>query len=86
VFVATGVVVILKVALVVPAIIVTVAGTCAANVLLLCILTTAPPAGAAPFKVTVPVELVPPTTVPGLRDIEDRVAALTVRVVVRVKP
>jgi len=65
----------LKVALVVPAVTVTLAGTCAAEVLRLCNLTTAPPAGAAPFKVTVPVELAPPSTVPGLRDIEERAAA-----------
>jgi hypothetical protein len=65
---------------------VTLAGTCAAEMLLLDKVTTAPPAGAAPFKVTVPVELFPPTTDVGLLVIEERVAALTLRVVVRVSP
>jgi hypothetical protein len=86
VFAATGLVVMVKVALVVPPATVMVGGTCAADALLLCRLTTAPPAGAAPFKVTVPVELAPPTTVPGLREIEDKIAALTVRVVFRATP
>ena len=53
---------------------------------MLCNVTVAPPIGAAPFKVTVPVEMAPPTTVPGLREIEDNIAALTVRVVVRATP
>jgi hypothetical protein len=75
-----------KVALVAPPATETLAGTCAAETLLLCNVTVAPPVGAAPFKVTVPVELAPPTTVPGLREIEDRVAALTVTVVVRATP
>ena len=58
----------LKVALVGPRVTMTLAGTCAAEVLRSAMLTSAPPAGAAPFKVTVPVELAPPTTVPGLRE------------------
>ena len=83
---ATPLVVIVKVAVVDPAAMVTLAGTCAADVLLLCKVTTAPPEGAAPFKVTVPVELFPPTTEVGFLAIEESVAALTVRVVVRVMP
>lgn len=83
---ATPLVVIVNVALVLPAEIVRLGGTWAAVVLLLCSVTFAPPVGAAPFKVTVPVALLPPTTELGLRLIEDKVAALTVRVVVRVTP
>lgn len=83
---ATPLVVIVKLVLVVPEAMVTLAGTWAAALLLLCNVTVTPPLGAAPFKVTVPVELFPPTTEVGLRVIEDRVAALTVRVVVRVTP
>jgi hypothetical protein len=80
VFAATGVVVIVKVALVAPAAIVTLAGTCAAAVLLLCRVTSAPPVGAAPFNVTVPVELFPPTTEVGFLVSELRVGAFTVSV------
>ena len=83
---ATPLVVIVKVALVDPAGIVTLAGTCATGTLLLCRVTTAPPAGAAPFKVTVPVELFPPTTDVGFLAMEERVGALTVSVVVIVSP
>jgi hypothetical protein len=75
-----------KLALVDPAGIVTLAGTCATGTLLLCRVTTAPPAGAAPFKVTVPVELFPPTTDVGFLAMEERVGALTVSVVVIVSP
>jgi len=83
---ATPLVVIVNVALVLPAGTVTLGGTWAAVVLLLCSVTFAPPVGAAPFKVTVPVALLPPATELGLRLIEDKIAALTVRVVVRVTP
>lgn len=83
---ATPLVVIVNVELVLPAGIVTLAGRWAAVVLLLCSVTVAPPAGAAPFKVSVPVTLLPPTTELGLTLIEDTLAALTVRVVVRVTP
>ena len=83
---ATPLVPIVNVALVNPAAIVTFVGTCATELLLLCKVTTAPPAGAAPFKVTVPVELFPPTTDVGLLVIEESVAALTVRVVLLVSP
>ena len=78
--------VIVKVALVAPAGTRTLAGTCAAAVLLLESVTVAPPAGAAPFKVAVPVELFPPTTDDGVLVMEDKVAAFTVSVVVIVTP
>jgi hypothetical protein len=81
---ATPLVVIVNVVLVLPAGIVTLDGTWAAVVMLLCSVTLAPPVGAAPFKVTVPVALLPPTTELGLRLIDDKVAALTVKVVMRV--
>ena len=83
---ATGVVVIEKVADVLPVGTVTLAGTCAADVLLLCNVTTIPGATAAAFSVTVPVELFPPTTVEGLRDKEDKDIGVTVRVALRVTP
>src|SRR5438034_4408710 len=63
----TGVVLTVKVALVLPAGTVTLAGTVAAPVLLLDKLTTAPPLGAGPLSVTVPVEELPPVTLVGLR-------------------
>jgi hypothetical protein len=84
--VATGVVVIVKVALVAPPATVTLAGTCATDVSLLCNVTTAPVLGAAPVNVTVPVELLPPTTDVGLLVIEDKVAALMLRVAVLLTP
>ena len=65
----TAVVVIMNVALVAPEAIVTPAGTAALE-LLLERATTAPPAGAAPVRVTVPVELAPPYTTVGERAIE----------------
>ena len=52
-------------ALVAPAAIVTLAGTLAAVVLLLESATCAPPAGAGPLNVTVPVDELPPTTLVG---------------------
>ena len=86
VFVATGVVVMVKVADREPAAIVTLAGTCAADVLLLPNVTTAPTDGAAPLRVTVPVELLPPTT--GLGDLltEDNDAAVIVSVALVLPP
>jgi len=59
------VVVTLNVTLVAPAATVTLAGTVAAVGLVFDRVTTAPPAGAGPFKVTVPVEGVPPFTLVG---------------------
>jgi hypothetical protein len=86
VFADTGVVVIVKVALVAPAAIVTLAGTRAADVLLLNV-TTAPPVGAAPVKVTVPVELLPPTTAVGLVVTDDKdTGAITVSVALWMTP
>ena len=53
--------------------------------LLLWSVTVAPPEGAAPLKVDVPVD-VPPQTDVGLLVIEDKVAALMLRVAVRLTP
>jgi hypothetical protein len=83
---ATAEVVIVNVALVAPAATVTLAGTWAAVVLLLVRVTTAPPDGAGPVKVTVPVDEVPPITELGLRLTEVSAAAVTVRVAVFVTP
>jgi len=82
VFVATGLVVTVNVAVVAFGATVTLAGTLAAPVLLLDRLTTAPLAGAGPVKVTVPVEVVPPITVVGFRLTEVRTAAVTVKLAV----
>lgn len=62
---ATPAVVTVNVALVDPCATVTLAGTVVTEVLLLNSVTTAPPAGAAPVRVTVPVEALPPTTEVG---------------------
>jgi hypothetical protein len=62
VLLVTTLVVTVKVAVVPPATTVTLAGTWAAAVLLDVNATTAPPAGACPLKVTVPVEETPPNT------------------------
>jgi len=83
---ATALVVTVNVTLVAPTGTVTLAGTVAA-VLSLDSVTCAPPAGAGPSSVTVPVELLPPVTVVGLSASEERPAAgFTVRVAVRVTP
>jgi len=66
VLLATAVVVTVNVAVVVPAPTVTLAGTCA-EPLLEDRATAAQPAGAGPFRVTVAVELLPPTKLLGLR-------------------
>jgi hypothetical protein len=66
-FDATALVVIVKVVVVAFGGTVTLAGTCAAAVLLLESVTTAPAAGAGPFRVIVPVDEVLPTTDDGLR-------------------
>jgi hypothetical protein len=63
--VATALVVTLKLALVAPAGIVTLAGTAAAGLLLESV-TCAPPAGAAPFSVTVPLAEAPPVRLAGV--------------------
>ena len=83
---ATTLVVTVNVALVAPAGTVTLPGTVAAE-LLLDSVTCAPPAGAAPSSVTVPVELLPPVTVVGFTASEvRRTLGITVRVAVRVTP
>jgi hypothetical protein len=84
--VATPLVVIVKVALVAPAATVTLAGTTAAAVLLLDKVTTAPPAGALPVRVTVPVELFPPTTDVGVLVRVESTGGFTTSVAVRLTP
>src|SRR3989442_14939616 len=71
---ATALVVTVNVTLVAPTGTVTLAGTVAAE-LLLDSVTCAPPAGAGPPSVTVPVALLPPVTLGGLTASEDRPAA-----------
>src|ERR1700687_4923250 len=71
----TAVVVTEKVAAVCPAATVTLAGAVATAVLLLPSSTVAPPAGAAPFSVTVPCELPPPVTLGGVMDKEETARA-----------
>src|SRR5258707_202337 len=68
---ATGLVFAVNVALVVPAETATLEGTLAAP-LLLESATCAPPAGAGPLSVTVPVEEFPPVTLVGFSETEER--------------
>lgn len=77
-----------KVALVAPAGTVTLplGGTVATDGSLLERETTAPPPGAGPFRVTVPVEGFPPVTVAGLRVSDERIAGNTVSEAVWVPP
>jgi len=86
---ATALVLTGKVALVAPAGTVTLPATVAAE-LLLDSVTCAPPSGAGPLSVTVPVgEDVPPVTLEALRVSEDRIgtdAGVTVSVAVLVAP
>jgi len=63
----TALVLTVKVALVDPAAIVTLEGTVATDVSLLESVACAPPDGAGPLRVTVPVEESPPVTVVGFR-------------------
>jgi len=70
-----------KVSLVAPAATVTLAGTFV-TLLLSDRVTTAPPTGAGPLSVTVPVEELPPVTVVGFRVSEESDDGLTVRVAV----
>lgn len=69
---ATALVATVNDALVVPAATVTLEGTLAAAALPLESATCAPPAGAVPLKVTVPVEEFPPVTLVGFSEIEER--------------
>lgn len=84
--VPTGLLVTVNVADVALAGTVTFAATWAAEVLLLDGVMTAPPAGAGPVSVTVPVDGVPPITVSGFRMMLAKVGAMTVKVVVSVAP
>ena len=90
VFERTFCVLTVKFAEVAPAGTVTLPGTVATEVLLLDSVTTAPPLGAAPLRVTVPVELLPPLTLVGLRLREERLTeeleGLTVSVAFCVLP
>jgi hypothetical protein len=81
-------VVTVKVAVVAPAGTVTLPldGTAATLGLLLESVTCAPPLGAGPFRVTVPVEELPAVTVVGLRLSEERIGGITVSEAVRVPP
>ena len=81
----TALVAIGNVALAAPAGTVTLPGTEATDGLLLDSVTTAPPVGAEPESVTVPVEGFPPTTVDGLTVTEDN-QRRTVRVDLLVTP
>src|SRR5260370_23456845 len=72
---ATALVLTVNAALVAPAAIVTLDGVLATFVLLLERVTTAPPDGAAPLSVTVPVEEFPPVTLVGLTETEESVRA-----------
>src|SRR5947208_15849314 len=80
VVVDTGLVLTVKVALVALPGTVTLAGTLATPGLLLDRLTTAPPLGAGPLSVTVPVEELPPVTLGGLRLSVESVGGAGVRV------
>ena len=86
----TEAVVAVKVVLVVPAATVALAGTPATAVLLLDSATTAPPAGAALVKVTLPCDVPPPVTLMGFSARVFRLAGggtgVTVSVLVRLVP
>ncbi len=73
--VVTALVVTVNVALLAPAATVTLPGTVAVDVLLLRV-TAAPPAGAGPLSVSVPVEEEPPLTVVGLSATDESVGLI----------
>jgi len=81
VWVSTATVLIVNVALDFPAAIFTEPGTVAATSPLPRV-TTRPPVGAGPERVTVPIDDVPPITVDGCKVTDSNVAGLTVRVAV----
>lgn len=83
---ATAEVVTVNVAVTLPAATIALAGTCATLVLLVDIATARPPAGAAPLKVTVPVDELPPTRVVGFSVTEVREGGVTVSAADRVPP
>jgi hypothetical protein len=83
---ATPSVVTVKVFVEAPAGTVTEAGTVAAPVFEEDSVTTTPPAGAGPVSVTVPVELLPPTTLAGATLAAERAGGVTVRTAVFVTP
>ena len=83
---ATALVLTGKVALVAPAGTVTLPATVATAGLLLDSVTGAPPAGAGPFSLTVPVELLPPVTVVGLTLSELGMGGITVSEAVWLAP
>ncbi len=82
---ATGVVAVVKVALVLPLGTVTLAGT-VAEALSLLNCTTAPPAGAGALRVTVPSEVAPPVTLAGLTKRVFKTGGFTVSDAVLVAP
>ena len=84
--VPTGLVLTVKVAVVAPLGTVTPAGTVAALVLLLESETSAPPLGAGPLSVTVPVEELPPVTLVGLTLSVEGIGGITVSEAVWVAP
>ncbi len=77
--VTTVLVTIVKFPVVAPAGMVTLAGTMATKGALLDRVTTVPPAGAGPDRVTVPVEELKPFTVVGFKVKDESTGALTVR-------
>jgi len=81
-------VVTVKVALALPLATVTLAGTLATELLLLDNETTAPPFGAGALRVTVPIEVLPPTTLVGfsVSELNCRAFTVTAKVAIFVVP